>query len=170
MDWETAKRLPWNIVLLFGGGFALALGFQSSGLALWFGEQLEWTRNIHPYLILLAVITLMSFLTELTSNVASTQMLLPVFAALAVTTGNNPMLLMIPATIASSLAFMLPTATPPNAIVFGTERLKIKTMVRTGFVLNMTGILVVLLVTWLLGESVLGIELGIMPDWVPIRK
>lgn len=170
MDWETAKRLPWNIVLLFGGGFALALGFQSSGLALWFGEQLEWTRNIHPYLILLAVITLMSFLTELTSNVASTQMLLPVFAALAVTTGNNPMLLMIPATIASSLAFMLPTATPPNAIVFGTERLRIKTMVRTGFVLNMTGILVVLLVTWLLGESVLGVELGILPDWVPVGK
>jgi len=112
----------------------------------------------------------MSFLTELTSNVASTQMLLPVFAALAVTTGNNPMLLMIPATIASSLAFMLPTATPPNAIIFGTERLRIKTMVRTGFVLNMTGILVVLLVTWLLGESVLDIELGIMPEWVPIGK
>jgi sodium-dependent dicarboxylate transporter 2/3/5 len=112
------------------------------------------------------VITLMSFLTELTSNVASTQMLLPVFASLAVSSGNNPMLLMIPATIASSLAFMLPTATPPNAIVFGTERLRIKTMVRTGFVLNMTGILVVLMVTWLLGERVLGIELGIFPDWV----
>jgi sodium-dependent dicarboxylate transporter 2/3/5 len=166
MDWETAKRLPWNIALLFGGGFALALGFQSSGLALWFGEQLDWTQNIHPYLILLAVVTLMSFLTELTSNVASTQMLLPVFASLAVSSGNNPMLLMIPATIASSLAFMLPTATPPNAIIFGTERLKIKTMVRTGFVLNMTGILVVVLVTWLLREKVLGIELGILPDWV----
>jgi sodium-dependent dicarboxylate transporter 2/3/5 len=168
MDWETAKRLPWNIVLLFGGGFALALGFQASGLALWFGKQLEFTSHIHPYLILLAVITLMSFLTELTSNVASTQMLLPVFASLAVSSGNNPMLLMIPATIASSLAFMLPTATPPNAIVFGTERLRIKTMVRTGFVLNMTGILVVLLVTWLLGERVLGIELGIFPDWIPL--
>jgi sodium-dependent dicarboxylate transporter 2/3/5 len=166
MDWETAKRLPWNIALLFGGGFALALGFQSSGLALWFGEQLEWTRHIHPYLILLAVVTLMSFLTELTSNVASTQMLLPVFASLAVSSGNNPMLLMIPATIASSLAFMLPTATPPNAIIFGTERLRIKTMVRTGFLLNMTGILVVFLVTWLLGERGLEIELGILPDWV----
>ncbi len=166
MDWETSKRLPWNIVLLFGGGFALALGFQSSGLALWFGEQLDFTRNIHPYLILLAVITLMSFLTELTSNVASTQMLLPVFASLAVSSGNNPILLMIPATIASSLAFMLPTATPPNAIIFGTERLQIKTMVRTGFILNMIGILVVLLVTWILGERVLGIELGIFPDWV----
>ena len=139
MDWKTAQELPWNIVLLFGGGFALALGFQSSGLAIWFGEQLLWTKGVHPYLILLAVVTLMSFLTELTSNVASTQMLLPVFASLAISSGNNPLLLMIPATLASSLAFMLPTATPPNAIIFGTNRIQIATMVRTGFVLNMIG-------------------------------
>ncbi len=166
MDWPTAQRVPWNIVLLFGGGFALALGFQSSGLAIWFGEQLFWTKGVHPYLILLAVVALMSFLTELTSNVASTQMLLPVFASLALSSGNNPLLIMIPATLASSLAFMLPTATPPNAIIFGTNRIQISTMVRTGFILNMIGILVVVLFTWLLGGSVLGIELGILPDWV----
>jgi sodium-dependent dicarboxylate transporter 2/3/5 len=165
MDWKTAQKLPWNIVLLFGGGFALALGFQASGLAIWFGEQLMWTQGIHPLLILAAVVALMSFLTELTSNVASTQMLLPVFASLAVSSGNNPILLMIPATIASSLAFMLPTATPPNAIVYGTNRIRISTMVRTGFLLNMIGILVVVLVTWLLGSSVLDIELGRIPGW-----
>ncbi|MCK5137970.1 MAG: SLC13/DASS family transporter [Bacteroidales bacterium] len=165
MDWKTAQKLPWNIVLLFGGGFALALGFQSSGLAIWFGEQLLWTRGVHPYLILLAVVALMSFLTELTSNVASTQMLLPVFASLAISSGNNPLLLMIPATLASSLAFMLPTATPPNAIVFGTNRIQIATMVRTGFVLNMIGIIVVVLVTWLLGGKILDIDLGIIPGW-----
>ncbi|MGW8315416.1 MAG: SLC13 family permease [Bacteroidales bacterium] len=167
MDWKTAQKLPWNIVLLFGGGFALALGFQSSGLSVWFGEQLQWTRGIHPILIMMAVVALMSFLTELTSNVASTQMLLPVFASLAVSSGNNPLLLMIPATIASSLAFMLPTATPPNAIIFGTNRVQISTMVRTGFLLNLAGILTVVLITWLLGESVLGLEFGIIPDWVP---
>lgn len=165
MDWKTTQKLPWYIVLLFGGGFALALGFQSSGLAIWFGEQLLWTKGIHPYLILAAVVMLMSFLTELTSNVASTQMLLPVFASLAVSSGNNPMLMMIPATIASSLAFMLPTATPPNAIVFGTDRIRISTMVRTGFVLNMTGILVVVIITWLLGGNSYDIELGIIPGW-----
>jgi len=165
MDWKTAQKLPWNIVLLFGGGFALALGFQSSGLAVWFGEQLHWTQGIHPYLILLAVVALMSFLTELTSNVASTQMLLPVFASLAISSGNSPMLLMIPATLASSLAFMLPTATPPNAIIFGTNRIQISTMVRTGFILNIIGILVVVLITWLLGGSALDIDLGIVPDW-----
>ena len=109
----------------------------------------------------------MSFLTELTSNVASTQMLLPVFASLAVSSGNNPLLLMIPATIASSLAFMLPTATPPNAIIFGTNRISISTMVRTGFLLNLAGIIVVVMITWLLGQSVLGLELGTIPDWVP---
>lgn len=166
MDWKTARKIPWNIVLLFGGGFALALGFQSSGLSVWFGEQLLWTKNIHPYLILLAVVALMSFLTELTSNVASTQMLLPVFASLAISSGNNPLFLMIPATLASSLAFMLPTATPPNAIIFGTNRVNISTMVRTGFVLNMLGIITVVIVTWLLGSSILEIETGILPSWV----
>lgn len=165
MDWKTAQKIPWNIVLLFGGGFALALGFQSSGLAIWFGEQLLWTKEVHPILILLAVVALMSFLTELTSNVASTQMLLPVFASLAISSGNNPLLLMIPATLASSLAFMLPTATPPNAIVYGTSRIQISTMVRTGFFLNLIGILVVVLITWLLGGSVLDIDLGVIPDW-----
>ncbi len=165
MDWKTAQKLPWNIVLLFGGGFALALGFQESGLAIWFGEQLIWTKNIHPLFILLAVIGLMSFLTELTSNVASTQMLLPVFASLAVSSGNNPLLLMIPATLASSLAFMLPTATPANAIIFGTNRLSIKTMVRTGFLLNLIGILIVVVLTWLYGMQAIGIEAGIIPSW-----
>lgn len=166
MDWKTAQKLPWNIVLLFGGGFALARGFQSSGLALWFGEQLSWTQSIHPLLILLAIVTLMSFLTELTSNVASTQMLLPVFAALAVSSGNNPILFMIPATLASSLAFMLPTATPPNAIIFGTDKIRISTMIRTGFLLNMLGILVVVIITWLFGGKYFDIVPGVMPGWL----
>jgi sodium-dependent dicarboxylate transporter 2/3/5 len=166
MDWKTANRIPWNIVLLFGGGFALALGVQSSGLAMWFGEQLLWTSGVNPYLILLSVVTLMSFLTELTSNVATTQMLLPVFASLAVSSGNNPMIMMVPATIAASLAFMLPTATPPNAIVFGTDRIRISTMVRTGFALNMIGVLLVVIITWLLGGPVFDIQPGVIPPWV----
>lgn len=149
MDWKTAHRLPWDIVLLFGGGFALARGFQSSGLAVWMGEQLSWTGQYGPYFILLAILILMVFLTELTSNVASIQMLLPVFAALAVSSQNNPVLFMLPATIGSSLAFMLPTATPPNAIVFGTHRIEIRTMVRTGLILNVIGIAVILFFTWL---------------------
>lgn len=148
MDWKTAHRLPWDIVLLFGGGFALASGFQSSGLAIWMGEQLSWTAEAGTYIVLLAILTLMIFLTELTSNVASIQMLLPVFAALAISSNTNPVLLMFPATLASSMAFMLPTATPPNAIVFGSHKIEIKTMVRTGLVLNFIAILVILFFTW----------------------
>ena len=166
MDWKTAQKLPWNIALLFGGGFALAEGFQSSGLALWFGEQLSWTQSVHPLLILFSIVTLMSFLTELTSNVASTQMLLPVFASLAVSSTNNPILFMIPATLASSLAFMLPTATPPNAIIFGTERIRIGTMIRTGFLLNMLGILVVVMMIWFLGIGFFDVEPGVLPEWI----
>jgi sodium-dependent dicarboxylate transporter 2/3/5 len=167
MDWKTIRKLPWNIVLLFGGGFALAAGFQSSGLALWFGEQLSWTSSVHPLVIMFAIVTLMSFLTELTSNVASTQMLLPVFASLAVASGNNPILFMIPATLASSLAFMLPTATPPNAIIFGTDRIRIGTMVRTGFLLNMLGIIVVVLLAWISGTGYFDAQPGVLPDWLP---
>ena len=165
MDLKTMQKLPWHIVLLFGGGFALALGFQSSGLSVWFGEKLSWTQTIQPYLILAAVVTMMIFLTELTSNVASTQMLLPIFAALAVSSGNNPILLMIPVTLSSSLAFMLPTATPPNAIIFGTERIRIQTMVRTGLLLNLIGIIIVVLITWLYGLKLLHITPGEMPPW-----
>jgi len=92
-------------------------------------------------------------------------MLLPVFASLALSSGSNPMLLMIPATLASSLAFMLPTATPPNAIIFGTNRIRIATMVRTGFILNMLGILAVVIVTWLLGDAIWDILPGVVPSW-----
>ncbi len=166
MDWETAKRLPWNIVILFGGGFALALGFEASGLSVWFGEQFEWTHGINPYLILLVILLAMSLLTELTSNVASTQMLLPPFAMLAVSSGNNPLLFMIPVTLASSLAFMLPTATPPNAIVFGTQKISIPEMVRTGFLINIIGVLVVVLFTYFLGDALFDIAPGELPVWV----
>ena len=155
MGWKSTSRLPWDIVLLFGGGFALASGFQSSGLAVWMGEQLGWTSSAGTYLVLLAILTLMVFLTELTSNVASIQMLLPVFAALAGSSGTHPVLLMFPATLASSMAFMLPTATPPNAIVFGSHRIEIRTMVRTGLVLNVLAILVILFFTWIQGSQLI---------------
>ncbi len=165
MNWKTANRLPWNIVLLFGGGFALALGFEQSGLALWFGEQLAWGDQIPSIIFVLAIVTMMSFLTELTSNVASTQMLLPAFAAIAVSTGDNPLLFMIPATIASSLAFMLPTATPSNAIIFGSDRVKIEDMIKAGFRLNMLGVVIITIMTYLLIGQMFGVVFNVVPDW-----
>lgn len=165
MDWDTANRLPWHIVILFGGGFALALGFVESGLSTWFGEQLSGLAGTHPMILTSFVVTMMSFLTELTSNVASTEMILPILAGMAVSIQINPLLLMIPATLAASLAFMLPVATPPNAIIFGTGRLTIKDMVKTGFLLNLAGIIVTTLVTYFWGTLVFKIDVTSFPAW-----
>jgi sodium-dependent dicarboxylate transporter 2/3/5 len=165
MNWETANRLPWNIVLLFGGGFALAKGFVESGLSLWFGEQLSGLAGTHHVVLTSLIVAMMSFLTELTSNTATTEMILPILAGLAVSIQVNPLLLMIPATLAASLAFMLPVATPPNAIIFGTGRLRVMDMVRTGFLLNLAGIVLITLVTWFWGTVVFNIDVGSFPEW-----
>jgi len=157
------------MILLFGGGFALAKGFEVSGLSVWFGESLKWIGRFGDVVILLSIITMMSFLTELTSNTASTQMLLPVFAALAVSIGMNPLLIMVPVTMAASLAFMLPTATPPNAIVFGSGRISIQTMIRTGFWLNMAGVLTIYFYIHLLGMGAMHLHGLALPDWAVLK-
>ena len=159
MDWKTAVKLPWNIILLFGGGFALASGFMESGLSIWFGEQLIWVDSLHPIFIILAISLMVTFLTELTSNTATTEMLLPILAGLAISLKVNPLLFMVPATLSASLAFMLPVATPPNAIIFGTNRIKIRDMARIGLFLNIIGAVVVCLATYFLGKLFLGIEI-----------
>src|SRR5690606_10174512 len=108
LDWDTAKGLRWDIVLLYGGGFALASAFVSSGLSAWLGDSMAGLGGLHPVLLVAAVCLGISFLTELTSNTATTEMALPILAALAVGIGVHPLLLMIPATLACSCAFMLP--------------------------------------------------------------
>ena len=170
MNWETAKKIPWGIVLLFGGGFALAEGFVQSGLSNWFGQQLAGLADVNPIIITFADVTMMSFLTELTSNVASTEMILPILAGLATTIKINPLLLMIPATMAASLAFMLPVATPPNAIIFGTNRLTVKDMAKTGILLNMCGVIIATLVMYFWGTVVFNIDVNVFPDWAVMSK
>jgi len=165
MDWKTAEDIPWGIILLFGGGFALASGFKESGLSQWFGDQLIWLKDVHPFLIILSVTLLITFLTELTSNVATVETFLPILAGLAMSIEMNPLLFMLPATIAASLAFMLPSATAPNAIVFGTNRLKVIHMSKTGFILNMVGIIIVTLATYYLGTFVFNIVMDTYPEW-----
>lgn len=142
MAWEDAVRLPWGIVLLFGGGMALALGFESSGLALWIGNKLIALETVPFIMLLLILITTVNFLTEITSNIATTAMLLPVLVSLAPTLGVHPYYLMIGATVAASCAFMLPVATPPNAVVFGSGYLKIEDMVKKGIWMNIISILI----------------------------
>ncbi len=164
LDWETAQRIPWGLILLFGGGFALAFGFAESGLSLWLGERLGGMREL-PTLVTIAIVCLLlTFLTELTSNTATAEMLLPVLAALSVALELNPLVLMVSGTLACSCAFMLPVATAPNAIVFATERLSIREMARTGIVVNMIG--VILITTWMaLAGKILGIAEGEFPSW-----
>jgi solute carrier family 13 (sodium-dependent dicarboxylate transporter), member 2/3/5 len=142
LEWETASRLPWNILLLFGGGFALATGFKESGLSLWFGGHLSGIADVHPLLAVLVICLMITSLTELTSNTATTEMVLPILAGIAVTTGMNPLMLMIPATMSASMAFMLPVATPPNAIIFGTGLVSVRQMAIAGLLLNLLGAVV----------------------------
>ena len=154
MEWATASKLPWNILLLFGGGFALATGFKESGLSLWFGGLFTGINSLHPILIILSISLVITFLTELTSNTATTEMILPILAGIAITTGINPLMLMIPATMSASMAFMLPVATPPNAIIFGTGRISVSRMAKTGFVINIVGAVVITMMMYFWGAVV----------------
>ena len=159
------RRLPWNIVLLFGGGFALAQGFQVTGLAAFIGAQFTGLAGVPPLIIIFATCLGLTFLTELTSNTATTEMVLPVLASIAVATGIHPLLLMVPATLSASCAFMMPVATPPNAVVFGSQRVTIPEMVRVGLALNVIGAVVITVVFYVLGTTLFGIEPGVLPDW-----
>ncbi len=165
LDWKTATRLPWGIVLLFGGGFALASGFKESGLSTWFGEQLSFVTFLHPVLMIALVALMMTFLTELTSNTATTEMILPVLAGLSLATQIHPLLFMLPATMSASMAFMLPVATPPNAIIFGTNKLRIADMVKTGLIMNLMGTFIITLSVYFIARWAFGIDLNIFPEW-----
>ena len=148
MNWEDAVKLPWGILLLFGGGLAIAQGFQSSGLATWIAQNMVQLEGFSVFLILLVVIAAVNFLTEITSNLATTAMLLPILAPTAVILGVHPYILMVGATIAASCAFMLPVATPPNAVVFGSGYLKMSDMVRVGVLMNFISITIILLMVY----------------------
>jgi sodium-dependent dicarboxylate transporter 2/3/5 len=165
MDRSVIPRLPWNIVLLFGGGFALAAGFQRTGLAQLVGEQFQAASNLPTFALILMVCLMITFLTELTSNTATTEMILPILAAIAVATETHPLILMIPATLSASCAFMMPVATPPNAIIFGSGRLSVGEMARIGIFLNLLGALVIATVVYTLGAAVFDIDPSVLPEW-----
>ena len=148
MTWEDAVKLPWGIVLLFGGGLALAAGFESSGLALWIGNKLIALKTVPFIILLLILIATVNFLTEITSNIATTAMLLPVLVSLAPVLGVHPYYLMISATVAASCAFMLPVATPPNAVVFGSGYLKMNDMVTKGIWMNIISIILLTIIVY----------------------
>ena len=165
MDWATALRLPWGILLLFGGGFAIAGGFRASGLSFWCGQVFAGIGMENPLLVVACVCLLMTFLTEITSNTATSEVMLPILAGVSLAMGVNPWILMLPATISASCAFMLPVATPPNAIVFGSGCVEMGRMVRTGIILNFIGVGLITASFYLIAKPVLGIDLNTMPAW-----
>jgi len=165
LDWEWAIKIPWGILLLFGGGIALANGFKCSGLAEWIGEHLELLSHMPLIIMIMATCFLLTFLTELTSNTATAAIFMPILAMTAMSMHIHPYLLMIPATISASCAFMLPVATPPNAIIFGSGYVTIPQMAKNGLAFNLIGVMIVTIITYLVAIPLFGIILGQMPIW-----
>jgi sodium-dependent dicarboxylate transporter 2/3/5 len=143
LDWQTAVRIPWDIIILFGGGFALAAGFSETGLTTWLAQQLQVLKGVPVVWVILLTGLLVTFLTEVTSNTATASLLLPVLGALSLALALPPMILMVTATLCASFAFMLPVATPPNAIVFGSRCIHIPQMAKAGLWLNFMGVLLI---------------------------
>jgi sodium-dependent dicarboxylate transporter 2/3/5 len=148
ITWEDAVKLPWGIILLFGGGMALAAGFQITGLASWLGAQMSIFQGLSVLVLVFVIITLVNFFTEFTSNLATTAMLLPILAPIAISLNINPYMLMVACTIAASCAFMMPVATPPNAVVFGSGYLRIPDMIKSGIWMNIISILFLTLMVY----------------------
>lgn len=163
LDWKTAEKIPWGVLILFGGGLALAEGFKETGLAEWIGQRFTLIEGVGFFILLLVIIASVNFLTEVTSNVATASMLLPILASVAIKLDLHPFGLMVGATLAASCAFMLPVATPPNAIVFGSGFLQMKDMVRAGFWLNILSIILVTLMVYFLLPVLWGIDLEAYP-------
>ncbi|WGG47937.1 DASS family sodium-coupled anion symporter [Rossellomorea sp. DA94] len=163
INWEDAKKLPWGILLLFGGGLAIAKGFKETGLAEWIGKQLTVLDGVSFIIILAAVTTFVIFLTEITSNTATATMMFPIMAALAAALDVHPYSLMVAAGLAASCAFMLPVATPPNAVVFGSGYIKMGDMVKAGVWLNLISIVFITLLIYFVMPLVWGVDLGAFP-------
>ncbi|WP_394739729.1 SLC13 family permease [Natronococcus roseus] len=163
LDWSNAVDIPWGVILLFGGGLAIAAAFDQTGLALWLGEQLELLEGVSMVILILAVVALAVFMTEVTSNTGMTAMLLPVLASVAIGIGVHPFGLMIAGATAASFAFMLPVATPPNAIVFGSGYITLPQMARVGVGLNFIGIALITIFALLWLPVAWGIDITTLP-------
>ncbi|MFA5668125.1 MAG: DASS family sodium-coupled anion symporter [Balneolaceae bacterium] len=163
--WSDTVKLPWGVLLLFGGGLSMASAISGTGLASWIGTGIGALNTWPILLIIVIVITLIVFLTEMTSNTASTAAFLPILASVAIGLGENPLLFAIPVVFGASCAFMLPVATPPNAIVYGSGKITIPEMSKAGLWLNLTFILVLTVASYTIISWVFGIELGVLPDW-----
>jgi solute carrier family 13 (sodium-dependent dicarboxylate transporter), member 2/3/5 len=149
LTWKEVQKIPIGILFLFGGGFALAEGIQKSGLSEWIGNHLMQLSNLSPWIIVIILATFMTFFTEITSNTAATYLVLPIVLSLSNLVDLPPLALLMPVVISASMAFMLPVATPPNTVIFSTETIRIQDMAKTGFILNIAGIVIITGITYL---------------------
>ena len=163
LNWQDSINIPWGILLLFGGGLAIAAGFRGTGLSEWMGTQLTVLESFHLMIIIASATLLILFLTEITSNTATATMIIPVVAALALALEIHPFALMIPCAMAANCAFMLPVGTPPNAIIFATNKLSILEMVKTGFAMNVIASLLIVMAVYFLVPVIWGLDLTSVP-------
>lgn len=166
LDWDHARKIPWGILLLFGGGLSLAEGIESSGLAKWIGSVVGGLNQWPILLLILTVIIVTIVLTQLASNTGTAAAFLPVFASVAIGIHQNPLLLSVPAALAASCAFMLPVSTPPNAIVYSSGKITIHQMAKAGLWLNILFVLLLTATVFGLMKIVFGVHLGQLPIWV----
>jgi sodium-dependent dicarboxylate transporter 2/3/5 len=160
LNWEWARRVPWDVLLLFGGGLSLAGAIQGSGLAGWVAQALEGLATWPTPVIVIAAAILIIVITEFTSNTATAAAFLPILASVAIGIGKEPLLLVVPAAMAASCAFLLPVATPPNAIVYGSKKITIPQMLRAGILLEIALIGLIAVVAFTLVPVVLGVGTG----------
>lgn len=166
LAWQNMRDLPWGILILFGGGLSLAMAISSSGLAGWIGESVQSLETFPIIMLVFSVILIVVFLTEITSNTATTAAFLPILASTAIGMGQNPLMFILPAAISASCAFMLPVATPPNAIIYGSGKVSIPQMAKAGFWLNISISIILTLASYTLFAYVFGIEVDVLPGWV----
>ncbi len=165
LKWSDTKKLPWGVLVLFGGGLSMASAISKTGLASWIGSGIGSLNTWPVLLLILIVVALIVFLTEMTSNTASTAAFLPILASVAIGLGENPLLFAIPTVLGASCAFMLPVATPPNAIVYGSGKITIPEMSKAGLFLNLLFIALLSIASLTLINFVFGIEIGVLPEW-----
>lgn len=164
ITWKEASQIPWGVVMIVGGGYAVADGFNSSGLALWLGNQLVFINSFSSFFVLIIIIAFILFFTEVNSNTATVNIFLPVLASMAVVSGTNPLLLMIPATIAASFSFMMPAGTGPNTVIFASERITISDMAKCGLWLKFISLVLLTLILYFIVMPWLSLDPS-LPSW-----
>ncbi len=165
LDWTATQGLPWGVLILFGGGLSLGAAINGTGLSQWIAEAMSGASGWPTFGLLLAVVAVVMVISHMTSNTATAAAFLPLTAALAVSLGENPLLLTIPMVLAASCVFMMPVATPPNAIVFASGELTVPQMAKAGFLINVLSLILILLVAYTLMELAFSIQAGVIPDW-----